>query len=161
VKQAIELRTTEDQRQLVSDIVDKTSKGESKDEEEADNTSGGTSSDTEEAEETPRRSSRPSRKKPDHIQWWNPQTKQYEGGGAKIDVVTAAKSKSRSNNRPYTDLTIFDIYSGTGGVAPVAAEISRCTGIRIEAVGMCEINDPLRTKIKQRYPGTCQHLATS
>jgi hypothetical protein len=95
--------TTEDQRQLISDIVDKTSKGESKDEEEADNASGDTSSDIEEAEETLRRSSGRSRQKPDHIQWWNPQTKQYEGGGAKIDVVTAAKSKSRSNNRPSTD----------------------------------------------------------
>jgi hypothetical protein len=94
VKQAIELMITEDQRQLISDIVDKASKGESEDEEEADSTSGDTSSDTEEAEETPRPSSRPSRKKPDHIQWWGPQTKQYEGGGAKIDVVTAAKSKS-------------------------------------------------------------------
>ena len=71
--------TTEDQRQLISDIVDKTSKGESKDEEEADNASGDTSSDIEEAEETLRRSSGRSRQKPDHIQWWNPQTKQYEG----------------------------------------------------------------------------------
>ena len=43
--------TTEDQRQLISDIVDKTSKGESKDEEEADNASSDTSSDIEEAEE--------------------------------------------------------------------------------------------------------------
>ena len=89
---------------LLPTITNKTSKGESKDEEEADNASSDTSSDIEEAGETLRRSSRPSRKKPDHIQWWNPQTKQYEGGGAKIDVVTAAKSKSRSDNKPPTDL---------------------------------------------------------
>ena len=151
VKQAMELMTTENQRQLISDVVDKTSKGESKDEEE-EAASSDSSNDTDEAAEPVRRSSRPSRRKPDRIQKWNPQTKQYEGGGVKIEVVTAAKSKSRSDNKPSTDLTIFDIYSGTGGVAPVAAEVSRCTGIRIQVVGMCEIDDLLRTKIKQRHP---------
>jgi hypothetical protein len=101
VKQAVELMTPADQRQLVNDIVNKTSKGESKDEDGADIALGDTSSDTEEADEAPRRSSRTSRKKPERIQWWNPQTKQYEGGGAKIDVVNAAKSKSsRTINHP-------------------------------------------------------------
>jgi hypothetical protein len=77
---------SKDRRQLISDVVDKTSKGESKDEEEEeDSASSDSSNDTEEAEETPRRSSRPSRRKPDRIQRWNPQTRQYEGGGAKID----------------------------------------------------------------------------
>jgi hypothetical protein len=132
---------------------------------DTDNASSDTSSDTEKADEAPRRSSRPNRKQPERIQWWNPQTNQYEGGGTKIDVVTAAKSKSSSNNRPSTDLTIFDTYSGTGGAGPVAAEVSRCTGIRIEVVGMCEIDDLLRKKIMHTRScsgtQTCQCLSTS
>jgi hypothetical protein len=99
MKQAVELMTTEDQRQLVSHMADKTGMGESKDADDRGNTSGDTSSDTEEADETPRRSSRPIRKKPERIQWWNPQTKQYEGGGAKTDVVTAAKSKKEQQQQ--------------------------------------------------------------
>jgi DNA (cytosine-5)-methyltransferase 1 len=87
------------------------------------------------------------------MKWWNPNTMQYEGAGAKIDVV-ASKIKSRSSNTqtaPSTQLAIFCYYSGTDGTVPVAAEVSRSTGIRIKAVGMCEIDETLRTKLKQRW----------
>jgi hypothetical protein len=95
----------------------------------------------EEAQVEPRRSSCEQRSKTDRMKWWNPDTKQYEGGGAKLDAhsVMGARSKTKRKQLPHASIEIFDTYTGTGGIVSVVAEVSRNTGIRLEVMGMCEI----------------------
>jgi site-specific DNA-cytosine methylase len=161
VKQAVELMGHEDQRQLVSELVSKDKLAENQPMSDAESVSS-----DEEQEPEPRRSSREQRSKSDRMKWWNPDTKQYEGGGAKLDAhsVMGARSKAkkqklprssaknRSGSPPWASIEIFDAYTGTGGIVPVVAEVSRNTGIRLEVMGLCEIEEVLRQKLMQRYP---------
>jgi hypothetical protein len=149
VKQEVELMGNEDQQQLVGELVAKGKLGESTPMVDADSDSS-----DEEVQAEPRRSSREQRSKTDRMKWWKPDTKQYEGGGAKLDAhsVMGARSKTKRRQLPRASIEIFDAYTGTGGIVPVVAEVSRNTGIRLEVMGMCEIEEVLRQKLMQRYP---------
>jgi hypothetical protein len=141
VKQAVELMGNEDRQQLVSEFVAKDKLAENTPMADAESESS-----DEEVQAEPRRSSREQRSKTDRMKWWNPDTKQYEGKGAKFDAhsVMGARSKTRRKQLPRASIEIFDTYTGTGGIVPVVAEVSRNTGIRLEVMGLCEIEEVLR-----------------
>jgi hypothetical protein len=49
-----------------------------------------------------------------------------------------ARSKAKKKQLPRASIEIFDTYTGTGGIVPVVAEVSRNTGIRLEPIFLFE-----------------------